>query len=68
MIRLPILSVRAFALPLITALGLSMVFGMARQSGGTVTIESTPGKGTTVTIFLRHTTEAPAAQAPPRGP
>ena len=35
-----------------TGLGLSMVYGFAKQSGGAVTIDSTPGRGTTVTIFL----------------
>jgi PAS domain S-box-containing protein len=35
-----------------TGLGLSMVYGFARQSGGTVTIDSEPGRGTTVRIFL----------------
>ena len=35
-----------------TGLGLSMVYGFARQSGGSVTIESAPGKGTTVRILL----------------
>jgi signal transduction histidine kinase len=40
-----------------SGLGLSMVFGMTRQSGGTVDIESTLGRGTTVTIYL------PAADA-----
>jgi PAS domain S-box-containing protein len=38
-----------------TGLGLSMVYGFARQSGGTTHIESTPGEGTTVCIILpRH--------------
>jgi signal transduction histidine kinase len=37
-----------------SGLGLSMVFGMTRQSGGTVKIQSTPGAGTTVTIYLRR--------------
>jgi len=35
-----------------TGLGLAMVYGFAKQSGGTVTIESAPAKGTTVSIFL----------------
>jgi PAS domain S-box-containing protein len=35
-----------------TGLGLSMVYGFARQSGGTVTIDSEIGKGTTVRIYL----------------
>jgi len=35
-----------------TGLGLSMVYGFAMQSGGAVTIASTPGQGTTVTLFL----------------
>ncbi|MDX3883457.1 MAG: ATP-binding protein [Sphingomonas sp.] len=33
-------------------LGLSMVFGVARQSGGTVQLDSTPGAGTTVSLIL----------------
>jgi CheY-like chemotaxis protein len=35
-----------------TGLGLSMVYGLARQSGGTVTIDSEIGRGTTVRIYL----------------
>ena len=35
-----------------TGLGLSMVHGFAKQCGGTVSISSVPGKGTTVRIFL----------------
>lgn len=38
-------------------LGLAMVYGFARQSGGHVEIDSTPGAGTTVRLIL------PAAQA-----
>lgn len=38
-----------------TGLGLSMVYGFARQSGGGVRIESTVGEGTSVWIYLpRH--------------
>src|SRR6478735_12294404 len=32
-----------------TGLGLSMVYGFAQQSGGSVTIRSNPGKGTAIT-------------------
>jgi len=35
-----------------TGLGLSMVYGFARQSGGTVAIESTVGQGTIVRLYL----------------
>jgi signal transduction histidine kinase len=35
-----------------TGLGLFQVYGFAAQSGGAVTIDSTPGKGTTVTLHL----------------
>ncbi len=41
-----------------TGLGLSMVYGFARQSGGQVRIHSHPGAGTTVKIYL------PASEAP----
>ena len=38
-----------------TGLGLSMVYGFARQSGGRVLIQSSPGQGTTVQFYLpRH--------------
>ncbi|HRK96622.1 MAG TPA: PAS domain S-box protein, partial [Rhodospirillales bacterium] len=33
-------------------LGLSMVYGFVRQSGGHVAVESEPGRGTTVRLFL----------------
>ena len=38
-----------------TGLGLSQIFGFAHQSGGEVGIESEPGEGTTVSIYLPRT-------------
>ncbi|PVA05982.1 PAS domain-containing protein [Thalassorhabdomicrobium marinisediminis] len=35
-----------------TGLGLSMVYGFAKQSGGHITIDSTVGAGTTMTLYL----------------
>lgn len=35
-----------------TGLGLSMVYGFARQSGGSVQIDSTPDQGTSVCLYL----------------
>ncbi len=40
-----------------TGLGLSQVYGFARQSGGFVTIESEPGRGTIIAIYLPRTAE-----------
>ncbi|MGE5523390.1 MAG: ATP-binding protein [Rhodospirillaceae bacterium] len=42
-----------------TGLGLSQVYGFAIQSGGATTIQSAPGRGTTVTIYLPRSHEAP---------
>ena len=48
-----------------TGLGLSQVYGFARQAGGTATVASTPGQGTTVTLYLPRAT-APVTAAEPR--
>jgi PAS domain S-box-containing protein len=55
-----------------TGLGLSQVYGLTRQSGGTVTISSRVGTGTTVTIYLarshRPLSDRPIVEGePPRG-
>jgi PAS domain S-box-containing protein len=49
-----------------TGLGMSMVYGFAKQSGGAVTVASRPGAGTTVTICLPHASrEMMLASLPP---
>jgi PAS domain S-box-containing protein len=51
-----------------TGLGLSMVYGFARQSGGHVRIHSQPGQGATVKIFLPLANDEVAAPLPARPP
>ncbi len=52
-----------------TGLGLAMVHGFARQSGGAVSIASQPGRGTTVSIVLpRYDEAAPAPRQEPIAP
>jgi two-component system, NtrC family, sensor kinase len=56
-----------------TGLGLSQVFGFAKQSGGEVTVASQVGKGSTFTLYLPRVAsddrlrEIPAKDAPPVG-
>jgi len=48
-----------------TGLGLSQVYGFVRQSGGGVTVDSAPGQGCTVRLFLPVTSESlPRAPEP----
>ena len=47
-----------------TGLGLSQVYGFARRSGGTVTIDSEVGRGTKVTVYLPRTHAAVTASSP----
>jgi PAS domain S-box-containing protein len=52
-----------------TGLGLAQVYGIARQSGGTLRIESREGEGTAVRMLLPHVepaqAEGDAGRAPP---
>lgn len=48
-----------------TGLGLSQVYGFAKQSGGVARIESKVGKGTTVRIFLPRASGRPVVNVAP---
>ncbi|MFT3717150.1 PAS-domain containing protein [Pseudorhodoferax sp.] len=45
-----------------TGLGMAVVYGFIKQSGGAVDVHSTPGEGTTLSVWL------PAAQPPAEAP
>jgi PAS domain S-box-containing protein len=51
-----------------TGLGLSMVHGLAAQLGGALTIESAPGEGTTIKIWLPLAAESSVALLQPTDP
>ncbi len=46
-----------------SGLGLSQVYGLVRQSGGAVRIDSAPGEGTTVLLYLPQADAAQIARA-----
>ena len=47
-----------------TGLGLAMVYGFVKQSGGQATIESEPGRGTTVSLYLPRAEDGVATAKP----
>ncbi|AIR91326.1 hybrid sensor histidine kinase/response regulator [Pseudomonas cremoricolorata] len=48
-----------------SGLGLAQVFGFAKQSGGGVRIDTAPGKGTQVSVYLPAVREVPRVEAAP---
>jgi signal transduction histidine kinase/ActR/RegA family two-component response regulator len=53
--------------PLGSGLGLSQVYGMVRESGGTVQLTTSPSVGTSVTLLLPRAREIPKSDRPQAG-
>ena len=51
-----------------TGLALAASYGIIRQSGGTITVESTPGQGSTFTIYLAAAVVPHVAEPPAKAP
>jgi PAS domain S-box-containing protein len=51
-----------------TGLGLSQVYGFAKQSGGFVAVDSAPGQGTKMMIYLPRTDPVETVPQQPAGP
>ena len=51
-----------------SGLGLSMVYGFVKQSGGTARIHSDPGIGTTIRLYFRPMTANSGLSRHPRPP
>ncbi|MFH1341585.1 MAG: ATP-binding protein [Pseudomonadota bacterium] len=51
-----------------TGLGLSMVYGFAQQSGGSMKIDSRPGRGTAITLFFPRVGAPDATGSKPLDP
>jgi len=49
-----------------TGLGLSMVYGFVRQSGGTVSVQSAPGRGSSFSLLLPRTDDTTTPPLTPR--